>query len=289
MKIKAPILLYFIFTTNSLLAQCPDKDSLWNRLNFLRNLPPTERLKKLQPYERLMQACPNIDDSLHAFFLRRLGMTYFGLSDFLNAEEYLRQAIKLNNSGKPSANLPENISAYFILSAAYDSLNNTSKKMEAVDRCINLAVKMNALSDISCVRSLYSKTEYYFNIGDYHRCIDYASMCEKFANQYIQSTTDKWNILSGKTLVESSLGWKINSMLILGKYQALEDLLVEKAAEYKRGGFLDYLGLAYAQLAEMQEKKGDIEKGLFLANKSLKCFRESKQYFNCKQTLKNIG
>src|SRR5689334_17514473 len=100
MKIKVLILLFLVCATTAL-AQCPDRDSLWRRLDFLRSLPPAERLKELRPYENLMQNCPNISDSLHAFFLRRVAMTYFVLSDFLNAAEYLGQAIKWNNSGKP--------------------------------------------------------------------------------------------------------------------------------------------------------------------------------------------
>src|SRR5262245_58503495 len=78
-------------------AQCLDRDSLWKRLNFLRNssnTSPSEQLKELLGYE----ACPYGDDSTHALLLQRIGVVYSDQSDYVKALQYIRQSI--NTPGK---------------------------------------------------------------------------------------------------------------------------------------------------------------------------------------------
>ncbi|HET9825714.1 MAG TPA: CHAT domain-containing protein, partial [Chitinophagaceae bacterium] len=86
-----------------------------------------------------------------------------------------------------------------------------------------------------------------------------------------------------------SLGWRIKAMLRMGDYTALEEFLTGKAVEYKNAKLKNYLGFAYGQLADVQEQKGDFTKALFFLKEAVKRYEEIKDYFNCKQTVKDIG
>ena len=85
------------------------------------------------------------------------------------------------------------------------------------------------------------------------------------------------------------MGWHVEALLKLKKFELAEEILTNKIDEYKKAGLKNYLGLVYGQLAEVQEQKGNFEKALVYFNQSLKYYQEDKDYFNCKQTLKDIG
>jgi tetratricopeptide (TPR) repeat protein len=293
MKKRLFILIIVLSLDAILFGQCPDKDSLWKRLIYLRdvyNMPPAEKLKELLPYEVLMKKCASGHDSIYAFLLQRIGMAYFGKSDFLRAIEYLRQSVSINNSGRPSAKLQHNILGYFYLSAAYDSLKNIGAKMKALDSCIQIAGKFKYYSDISCIRSMYSRVEYFFNVGDYHRCIDYAKMCEKFAWQYANShKSNPWEYSTGVAHASSSLAWNIEALIKLGDFKSAEELLLNKLDEYKKARLKNYLGVTFDQLAHIQMHKGNYDKALFFLKEQLKYDKEAGYYFNCKQALNTIG
>jgi len=58
---------------------------------------------------------------------------------------------------------------------------------------------------------------------------------------------------------------------------------------YKKAGRKDYMGLVYGQMAEAQEQNGNYHRALGFYNESLKCHQDTRDSFNCKQTLKDIG
>src|SRR4030095_14991813 len=134
------------------------------------------------------------------------------------------------------------VSSYYFLSVFYASLNNVLEEMRALDSCITYAMKLKMMTDISCVAALYRKVEYLFDVGDYHGCIEYAIMCEKFALEYASHETEKMNIMAGRTNAESSLLWRVKALLMLSEYETAEKLLTNKVEEYTQAGLKNYLG-----------------------------------------------
>ena len=293
MKKEIFIFLIGLLANPILFGQCLPENSLWKRLVFLRdnyNISSEEKLNELLLYEPMIKNCPYRYDSTHAFLLQRIGMAYFGKADFLKAVEYLRQSVSINNSGKPSTQLHHNILGYFYLSAAYDSLKNIGNKMQALDSCIQIAGTLKDYSDISCIRSMYSRIEYFFNAGDYHRCIDYATMCEKSAWQYANDhKSNPWEYSTGAAHASSSLAWNIEALIKLRDFQTAEELLLNKLNDYKKSGLRNYLGVTCDQLAHIQMYKGDYNKALYFLKEQLKYDKESGYLFNCKQALNTIG
>ena len=245
-------------------------------------IPNTKKLKELLTYETAIRSCTSRNDSTNVLLLQRIGMTYFGLSDYLKAVHYLKQSIQIANTKNP--NRKYNIWNYFYLSAAYDSLHNGIEKMKAVDSCISVSLKLNSASDIACLYSLYSKIEYYFDIGDYYNCQEFAKICEKYAWQYAKQDNDR-----GQSFASSSLGWHVEALLRLKDFQSAEKLLTNKLNEYKKTGLQKYLGVTYDQLAHVQINKGNYIQALSLFKKALYHDRKENLIYNCKQIQNTIG
>ncbi|HEX7905579.1 MAG TPA: CHAT domain-containing protein [Chitinophagaceae bacterium] len=294
MKKKAAIqLIIIVLLTATLYAQCPIKDSVEKdvrRIAALLKSQPGEQQVKLIKYRDIFKKCFSTNDSTYSNILRLIGRTYFYLSDYLRTVEYSRQSIDIitSNANSPSVRLKDLINGYYFLSTYYDSLNNIAEKINAADECISIAIKLKAFSNVSFYRSLYTKIEYYFDIGDYYSCINTAESCEKYVleNEGTFSNTDTAVI---RQIAKSSFGWHINALFRTGNFEKAGDLLANKVNEYKKEKRKDYLALTYAQLAEVYEEKGDDQKALLFYNMAFTTYKNDHNNYNCKQTLNNIG
>ncbi len=289
-KVGALVIAVLLFSV-LLKGQCPDQGVLWNRLTNLKSLKltPRDQLTELLPIVEGMKKCPYRNDSTHVLLLRKIGEIYFQQQDYIKAVQYRRQAINIitANAGKPSTkliNLPGN---YYWLSVAFDSLNNFNEKMRALDSCSAIAIRIKYV-DRACLSALGTWVEYYFDIGDYNRCSDYALKCESLAREYANNNTGVEKG-AGEYYASSNLGWYIEAQLKLKKFEKVELVLTKKLEEYRKAGLKDYLGLTYGQLAEMQLQKGNYEKAILNYYRSLKYYQEIRDYFNCKQVLNAIG
>ena len=274
--------------------QCPPSGIMRNRIISLRDSlksPPQEQLKELLGYVDGMNSCPYRNDSTHVFLLGRIGDLYFKQADYLKAVQYRQQAIKIItvNAGKKSVNPKSLPGRYYYLYLAYDSLNNFTEKMKALDSCSTIAMRLKVV-DRACLTALYKQVEYYFDIGEYSRCIDFALKCEMLGQEYADRNVDvKIEKYAGERYALSSLGWHVNALLKLEKINAAEGLLENKIDEYKKAGLINYLGLVYGQLAQVQEYRKNYDKAISYYQQSLKCYQADKDFFNCKQTLRDIG
>ncbi|WP_276501202.1 CHAT domain-containing protein [Terrimonas pollutisoli] len=281
-----------LLLTASLSGQCPDKDFLFKRIRFVKDssgFTPQEKIAELLGYLDKMDSCPYRNDSTHVFLLRKIVDIYFEQADFLKAAQYLRQVIDIisANAHKPSIKIEALPRNYYYLSVMYDSLNNIAGRMKALDSCFTIAMRINHVDNAS-LKALYTQVKYFYDVGDYHRCIDYAAKCRSLGQGYADNNTGLEKKI-GESYAFSSLGWQVNALLKLKKNEQAEDLMKNKIEEYRKQGLKEYLGLAYGQLAEVQQQKGNFEMALFYYNQCLKCYQETGDRFNYKQTLKDIG
>jgi CHAT domain-containing protein len=235
-------------------------------------------------------SCKN--DSSHAFLLQIIAEVHIGLGDYKNTVKYLQQSIDViaANIGRPDINPKRLIGLYYWLSVWYDYLDNVPEKMKAVNNCIDFATRLKMTSDISCVRSMYTRVKYSFDIGDYKRSIDDALICEQFAREY--SKTVKKGSKADTTargIVSSCLGWYVKVQLLLNNFEAAEQFLINKLEEYKKAGLQNYLGLVYSQLATIQLHKQEYANALRTLTQGLAASRKEKNYFMCKQIVNMIA
>ncbi|MES2647058.1 MAG: CHAT domain-containing protein [Bacteroidota bacterium] len=288
MKKRIRILCCVMLYTVHLQAQCPDGHELRKRILYLRDTLQTsvqDQLKELLGYAARINDCNYKNDSTHVYLLNRISDLYFKKADYLKSVQYRRQSIDIitANAGRPSTNIRSLPGRYYYLSVAYDSLNNFAAKMSALDSASTIAMRLQYM-DRASLTALYKRVEYFFDIGDYHRCIDYAIKCEQLGTEYT-STEPR----AGAYFASSSLGWHVEALLNLKQFEAAEVLLANKIETYKKEKLKDYIGLVYGQLAQVHVQKGDLEKALTYFNQALSYYQEDKDYFNCKQTLKDIG
>src|SRR5262249_42905694 len=138
---------WFLLSSSYAGGQCPNKDSMWNRISYLSaNAPPEKQLEEVLAYLDKIKACPDPNDSTHVYLLLKAGIIYYGQSAFLKATDYFKQAARIisANIHKPSIKPKQLISCYYWLSEFYDSLKDTYEKMKAVDSCISVAQRLNA-------------------------------------------------------------------------------------------------------------------------------------------------
>ncbi len=272
-------------------AQCPDQAFLYKRLTDLdeSTIPAGPKLEELQGYLSRMTTCPYRNDSTHVLLLNSLAGVYQQQGDYAKAIRYRRLAIDLlsAHAGKPSVKLTSLPIQYYRLSLSYDSLGNFSEKMKALDSCSAIAMRLNYV-DRASLTAIFTFILYYFDIGDYKRCIDYALRCQSLAEQYkINNTAEEQ--LVGDMYVSSGFGWQVIALMKLKNFTEAEKLLINKVDAFKRAGLTNYLGTTYSQLAEVQLNKNNIEKAHSFYKLALKYDQKAGHTFNCKQTLKDIG
>ena len=284
--------LWSLASALSLSGQCIDKDSLWKRLIFLWHSPPNspaEQLKELLKYEADIKNCSYKYDSTHAFLLFRVGATCHRQADYIRAVQYARQSINLimANVAKPSINLKHVIKYYYYLSVMYDSLYLVTEKIKALDSCIAVAARLKS-EDLFCIDALYKRTEYFYDVGDYHRCFSYATNCEKLAMEYTGSGLAKDSITAAG-YATNCFQWKVNVLLQLKNNELAEMLITDKVEEYKKTGTEIYLGTLYHQLAKVQVNLGNYSKAVLYYNQALKYAQKFKFHINCKNILSDLG
>src|ERR1043166_888969 len=283
------ILFAFFFFTALSKGQCPDKNFLEKRIAYLRDssgLSSERQLIELHGYLDKMQNCPYRNDSTHARLARRIGGIYYQEADYFNAIKYYRQSIHIitANADKPSVNITDLPGSYYWLSMMYEALNMSNERMIALDSCYRVGIKIHYI-DGACLRALYNWGEYFFDLGDYHRCIDYMQQCQSLVKRYPDLISSKVR----EEFISGSLLWQVKALLELREYQDAEKILSNRIEECKNAGLNNNLGNIFSQLAELQLRKGNYNQPLLFYKKAFKNDQQAGYDFNCKQTLKDLG
>jgi CHAT domain-containing protein len=291
-KIFICVFLYFNFF-HALLGQCPPKDSLQKekmaaRVNAIHSRP--ERLAVLLEYINHVMKCYPQGDSTYAWLLLSIGWEYADDRNFSEAANYFVQSIQVSQSfTKDLLTESKLINQYYWLSTFYDSLDNIAAKRRAIDSCIIISERLNETRNASFLRCILNRAQYFYDIGEYKFCINDAEIGEKEAREYLKIVKEPTDLMLGEWIVLNSFHWHINALLQLKKFSEASILLSTKAEEYKQKGPKSYLGLTYSQLADIDVQSGNYQQALTYFIHALKIYNENKNYFNCKQTLNNIG
>ena len=262
-------------------AQCADRDSLWNRLIFLRNskISSSEQLKELLGYEVTIKNCPYKNDSTHALLLQRIGVMYSDQSDYVKALQYLRRSINTSPNGKTSPK--ELIRSYYNLYRIYSELGRTNEKINVIDSCVAIALK-TGLVDAYSLYPLREKIEHLFDVGDYQRAFTSAELGESIIQKYSHGEDSISYIIS-------YLIWKVNALVFLKEYDLAEKIITGKIEDCKLIGDQADLGNLYEQLAMVSAHKKDYPKSEIYFQKAFQSHKNNHYYFFCGQTLTNLG
>ena len=275
--------LWLLLLSISLSAQCPDRDFLWHRIIYLRDsthVPDKEQLKELNGYLSNIRLCSYQNDSTHALLLLRTGWLYSKQKDFKKAIELTTSSIKMitDHPADPKINATHIIKCYYNLRLLYDSIGQGNLKLRAMDSCIYNAVKFKTGYDYA-MQLINWEIQYYFEKGDYYRCINYTKLAEDI--------TQKANYQSN--YIYFYLIWEINSLISLNKIEFAESLIDKSFSKCVSTGNRYYLGTLIGLKAKIAGKSGDEQAAIRYSKKSLELNRKIDNCVGCYGVLNNLG
>ena len=273
----------------SLSGQCPDRDSLWKRFDFLRDpahgVSWADQLKELKGYENRIKDCAYRNDSTHAYLLQRIGKVYFMLNDDVKAVDYTLRSIAMISTfdGKApgNRNCLTYCHGYYNLKSYYERLNKVKEKNAAIDSCVASAMRFD-LIDGDVLSFFKERIKFLFYIGDYQRCIGYTKLGALLASQYLH---DHDSLDYAMFL----LTWEANVLIIYKQYDAAATLLFSKVEFCKKAGARRQSGNIYSQIADTYMGKGDYTRAVLYYKQALTYHTLARDYLNCKITLSNLG
>ncbi len=124
-----------------------------------------------------------------------------------------------------------------------------------------------------------------FDLGDYHRCIDFMRQCESFTKTYPALIAPGLR----EEFISSSLLWQAKALLEIMHFDEAEKLLTNRAEECKNAGLINNVSTIFSQLAELQMRKGNYNEARAFYEKALRNDQQLGYNFYCKQHLKDIG
>ena len=287
---KGKFLLEIVFCLlliKSLCAQCPDRDSLWKRIVFLKDVSAevisnADQMKELLHYRELLKNCVYRPDSTEALLSQRIAVLYYRAADYVNAIKEIKRSIRIVNENRnsPAINLRQQIRSYYILSLCYSELKEIKGKMAAIDSCVSLSIKLNSV-DAFVLYSLGERVEYLFDAGDYKRTHEFAVLGETMAKQ--SAVTDAAEYL------DFFAGWIVNTLIALKDFNTAGNILTDKIELSKRNNQTKNLGTFYEQLAQVQFEMGNIANAELIFQKAYDHNRKTGNRLGCSETLNNLG
>ncbi len=284
--------LVLILGASTAWPQCIEKDTLKKKLNYLRKattVSDVQKLTLLLDYENRVKACTYRDDSSHCSLLSAIALLYHNQSDDVKAIYYYREAIALASGRTSGEAVPaKDLFVYYSnLADAYESLNRVAERMTSLDSAIAIGMRSPPISRLF-LWCIYAKVVYYYDVGDYRRCSEYATTCEKFGKQYASSAAEK-TVPGGMIYCTMSRLWNLNALIALRRFDDAKTLLLTRVREYRNTSDKEFLGVLYEQLAEVFVHSKTYDSALFYYRKAYDWEHARGNSLVCKTILNNIG
>lgn len=284
--------LALMLGARSVRSQCIARDTLRRQLAYLyktTQLSDAARLGKLLDYVPQFTACIERDDSTYCSLLSAIALMYHKQSADLNAIHYYKKAIEIASRGSNSMSVPPRdlVEYYYQLSEAYDSLNNVAGRLTCLDSAIAIGTRSPNMSR-RCLWCIWCKVLYYYDVGDFRRCIEYATICEKLGMQYARSPEERIEY-GGKIYAAESLQWNVYALIELGRFADAEALLLSRVPEYRNTTDENWVGILYDQLAQVLIHDQKYNEALFYFRRAYEIERAADNSIMCRIILNNIG
>jgi len=249
------ITLYILFS-KALSAQCPDRAFLFHRIVWLRDsstVSTDDQLRELNNYLKKVSDCPYQNDSTHAMLIARIGWLYSLQKDFSLAINFTDQALDMihHHLSNPNINESHLIKYYFNLTIFFDSTAQQKQKIEAVDSCIELAIRLQTGFNYALPLMTW-KVRWLFEKGDYFNSMNVAGLvvniCRKSGNY--------------SAYVPYCEIYMINSLIQLKKYQTADQLADTAIRETLFSGNAIYIGSLFNVKADIAASTGNTKEAI---------------------------
>ena len=287
------LLTGFLLLTWNVQGQCPDRDSLLNRLHIFeagKAKGPTDlQLAELLQYEARLKGCVTGGDSIYTLLLQRIGVLYYNQYKYLNAIKYVTLANNLiaGNLRKTGVDPTQKARNYYILSLSYDSLKMPFDKLACEDSCIFILDRLPNEKNINSMlkftlNRLWRRVLSLSDVGEYKRAGDFVQMGERILRKsrgFADSLKYQGNFLSNK----------VNTFIAVKNYAAAEAMLRNMATFCNDDSSSNLLGTIYDMLAQVQVFLNRPQQAKAYFQLSLINDRKSKDTIGCMQTYTDMG
>lgn len=265
---------------NGAQAQCPGRDALLQRIIVLKAAAPRDpdstRQQLLRLAKQLIQ-CGYRNDSSHIQLLRAIATTYVLQQKNEEVIRILQQAIDiLQQPGYPHRGDGRDlVQLYYFIALYHKKTGNLPDAMTAFENCVKES-RSSGFVDPSALTAFYERGEYFFDLGDYHRSLEYFQECNDKATHYLPAVTNAADSQQVMSYAHSSFVWQINSYVRLRQYDIAEQLLSNQVDNQGLRRVSAYQGTYYGLRAEVELHKGrhdlalrDLKKALSLEKNAL--------------------
>ena len=268
---------------NGIIAQCPDSDSLWKKLNVLQHstaISNRDQLNELLKWDTRMKNCIFGNDSISGILFQRIGVLYYRLGDFGKAIQYTNTSIgDLRKSG--IENNKYIVKGYYNLQIYYDSLKLWSDKYAAIDSCINHEMESGESHYYTSIL-LAQKAKYLYFRGDYASCLKAASLGEKLVPvNYHSADSLEFTIFF--------ITYQINALYSLNNFEQAEELLISRKKSFVSRNNYYYLSIIYGLLGFVNKGKSNYGQAIIYFNEAFKYGLGARRNNICAITLYQIG
>ena len=261
--------------------QCPDRPSLWKRLDSILRDPRADQLPELVGDRDKWQACHYAGDSTFVFLLQRLGMAYHLNGDEVNAYRCLKNSIDVITANQPAGRIKKDqlLRSYFNLGEVCDSLKLFGERDNARDSFINLALRIGRHPP-QLYSALLTRAIGCFNAGDYHRCLDFCAIPDE-----LPAVTDPGIDLTKGYI----LGQRLNALLALHRPDSAESLLTANLLAARNARNVPLLAVLHGIAANIDRHRNDYPHALANFQKEYEYFRTGNDTIGCAESLNAIG
>ena len=285
MKAAVTFILSLLFFSG-VYCQCPESNSLWHRIIFLRDsstVTPDKQLYELLGYEKIMPQCNYRNDSTVALLFQRIGWLFTKQNNFFNAIQYTKRSISIVNQQKNNPGMKPGLAvkSYWNLYLIYDSLKLQNKARQSIDSCISIAIYFGTGYEyaLGAIGVIVPKL---FSEGDYFRCIDYATLGENIVNK------PEYKLSTAKSAFVY-FDWKINALIFLNKAEEAKKFVTDRIRIAEANKQKDLIGALYALYATILRKEGKFHEAINYFKKSFTCNKQINYSQGCSEALNNIG
>ena len=265
-------------------AQCPDRPTVYHRITELKHSEVSieNQFQELNGYLASFKICPSSPDTVLAYLMQRLGALYGLQKKFQEAVAFSLRSISIETSNpNPVSKADFLVRVYHNLQMFYDSLHMSVKKIDAVDSCVNIAIRSGRING-EVVYNTWQRAYYNLVVGDYQRCLDYSNIGDGIT-KYCSDSAERDFMETGFFYM------RVNSLTLLRRFPVAQIILENKIKVYRSRNQEKSCGIFYNQLAEISTQKHHYDSSLYFLSKSLECNQKAACMYCCKQSYNNIG
>jgi tetratricopeptide (TPR) repeat protein len=272
-----------ISLSKALSAQCPDRAFLYHRIVWLRDsstVGTDDQLHELSNYLKKVNGCSYQNDSTHAMLIARIGWLHSLQKDFSQAIDFTNQAVDMIHYHLSIPNINEShlVKYYFNLTLLYDSAGLERRMIEAVDSCIQVAIRLQTGFNYALPYMAW-KVKWLFEKGDYYNSMNVARLAENICSKigYFTEYKPYFTI------------YQINALIGLRKYQTANQLADTAIQESLISRDAIFIGSLYNVKSDIAATTGNTKEAIRCMKLSLYYNKKSGYHSGYAPSWNNLG